>query len=76
MYACFLINGIESEDEVNLYWFDTFRPIPREPTIKEIMLDKWKRQGLDCMGDDLRTPYCLESVFNFIIENFDVKEKK
>ncbi|MNL73204.1 hypothetical protein D3C87_1986380 [compost metagenome] len=54
----------------------SFRPIPKEPTMKEIMLDKWRRQDLGFAYDDLDEGYSLNAMFNFMLKHFDVKQKE
>ncbi|MNQ38152.1 hypothetical protein D3C85_517160 [compost metagenome] len=72
-FACFVMSD---KLDRNLYWFDTFRPIPKEPSMKEIMLDKWKHRGLDFAYDGEYTKVYLGPIIDWVVENFDVKEKK
>ena len=52
-----------------------FRPLKKELTIEEKMLDAWKRQSLDFQIDNLETEAKIGDVFKVIVNNFDIKEK-
>ena len=60
-------------------WYDEnlpmFRPLVKEPSVQEKLLEAWKRRSLDFCEDDMRTMYALEAVFNFIEKNYELKEK-
>lgn len=51
-----------------------FRPLPKEPTIQEKILDKWKTQALEFAYDTKDSEYPIGSVIDFIVNNYDVKE--
>lgn len=70
--ACF----IRDCEECNLGWFSDFKPIPKEPSMKDKMLDKWRMRSLDFAHDTESSMYGLGSVFNFVLKNFNVEEKE
>lgn len=64
-------------DSATLGWGTTnkFRPIKKEPTIQEKILDKWKAQSLEFAYDTKDSEYPVGSVIDFIVNNYNVKEK-
>lgn len=53
----------------------TFKPIPKQKTIQEKMIDKWQRQSLDYAHDTTSSQYTLGYVFDFVVKNFNVEDK-
>lgn len=51
------------------------RPIKKEPTIQEKILEAWKAQGLDFAYDNEDTNFSFRVLVDFVVNNFDVKEK-
>ena len=54
----------------------TLKPLPKQKTIQEEMLDKWKLQSLDYSHDTTSSQYALGSVFDFVVKNFKVEDKE
>lgn len=52
-----------------------FRPIKKEPTIQEKILEAWKAQGLDFAYDNEDTNFSFKVLVDFVVNNFDVKER-
>jgi len=52
-----------------------FKPLPKEPTMEEKLLDKWKRQSLDYCYDTEDSQYSLKSVFQFLNKFYELQEK-
>lgn len=63
-------------DNATLGWgtASVFRPLPKEPTIQEKILDKWKAQTLEFAYDTKDSGHPVGSVIDFIVSNYDVKE--
>ena len=72
----YVILDVSGEGELAfLRSYTTFKPIPKEKTIQEKMLDKWQRQSLDYAHDTTSSQYTLGYVFDFIVKNFNVEDK-
>lgn len=63
-------------ERLDKYGEPIFRPLPKQKTIQEKMLDKWQRQSLDYSHDTTSSQYTLGSVFDFVVKNFNVEDKK
>lgn len=53
-----------------------FRPIKKEPTTQEKVLEAWKAQGIDFAYDNEDTNFSFKVLVDFVVNNFDVKEKE
>lgn len=51
------------------------KPYKKEPTIQEKILEAWKAQGIDFAYDNEDTTFSFKVLVNFVVNNFDVKEK-
>lgn len=72
-----VILEVEDNGEVP-FVLDTimFKPIPKQKTIQEKMLDKWQRQSMDYAHDSTCSRYTLGYVFDFVVKNFKVEDKE
>ncbi len=61
--------------ESNSKEYCAFKPLPKEPTIEEKMMEAWKRQSLDYCIDNWKTVTTLEEVFGFITKHYNLQEK-
>ncbi len=52
-----------------------FKPLAKELTMEEKMLEAWKRQSLDYCIDNWKTVTTLEEVFGFFTKHFNIEEK-
>ena len=72
----YVILDVSGEGELAfLRSYTTFKPIPKQKTIQEKMLDKWQRQSLDYAHDTTSSQYTLGYVFDFVVKNFNVEDK-
>lgn len=51
------------------------KPYKKEPTIQEKILEAWKAQGIDFAYDNEDTNFSFKVLVDFVVNNFDVKEK-
>lgn len=51
------------------------KPYKKEPTIQEKILEAWKAQGIDFAYDNENTQFSFKVLVDFVVNNFDVKEK-
>lgn len=72
----YVILDVSGEEVPFVRGYTTLKPIPKEKTIQEKMLDKWQRQSLDYAHDTTSSQYTLGSVFNFVVKNFNVEDKE
>lgn len=63
----------DSKDK--LWWTYKFRLIKKEPTIQEKILEAWKAQGIDFAYDNEDTHFSFKVLVDFVVNNFDVKER-
>ncbi len=54
----------------------TLKPLPKQKTIQEEMIDKWKLQSLDYSHDTTSSQYTLGYVFDFVVKNFKAEDKE
>ena len=52
-----------------------FKPLPKEPTMKELVLEKWRRQGLDYAYDGVDTDVELGHAIDFLLAYYHIEEK-
>ena len=72
-----VIIEVEDNGEVPFrHCYVTFKPLPKQKTIQEKMLDKWVAQGIDFVCDTTSSQYTLGSVFDFVVKNFKVEDKE
>ncbi len=70
---------VEQEDGVAADYIlmpkSRLKPYKKEPTIQEKILEAWKAQGLDFAYDNEDTTFSFKVLVDFVVNNFDVKEK-
>lgn len=71
-----LITIVRDEDSYIGVRKSELRPIKKELTIQEKILDKWKAQGIDFAYDNEDTTFSFKVLIDFVVNNFDVKEKE
>lgn len=77
IYRCFVNDSIGNLSKAVLHSDEhpMFRPIKKEPTIQEKILEAWKAQGIDFAYDNEDTNFSFKVLVDFVVNNFDVKEK-
>lgn len=77
IYRCFVNDSIGNLSKAVLHSDEhpMFRPIKKEPTIQEKILEAWKEQGIDFAYDNEDTNFSFKVLVDFVVNNFDVKEK-
>lgn len=74
--AAFTIEQGCSVKSLDAFCKTEFRPLIKEPSIQEKLLEKWRMRGIDFAYDTEKSSYWLKHVFEWLDKNYELKEKE